>query len=103
MEYYYYGTNLVGSECIKKYGVLWNKVIPNWKSTIYSKFCQTICNCKGIIITTYPLTPDYIKEYELIILTEKQEQIVDSVYKVRVQNEKDKCKRNKRIKCIKGV
>ena len=80
MKYYYYGTNWVGSEVIKRYGGLWSKVIPNWQRTIYSKFCERICNCKGIIVTRYPLTPDYIKEYELIILTEKQEQIVDSVY-----------------------
>jgi hypothetical protein len=78
MKMYHYGTNVIGSQWYKTYGASWSKLIPNWKSTTYSILFQEICNCCGIITTSFPVTSDIITKYNLVVLTEEQEKLVDS-------------------------
>lgn len=94
---YHYGTNIQGSQWIKKYGAIWSKCIPNWKTTTYSKLFLEHCNCLGIVSTTKPLDDEIIKKYELIKLNELQNNLVDSFINFRIgveslneqKNEKD--------------
>lgn len=75
---YYYGTNTQGSKWIKKYGAIYSKCIPSWKTTTYSKIFIEICNCIGIIATGEELDEDIINKYELVELDYKQRGLVDS-------------------------
>lgn len=73
----YYGTNTQGSKWIKKYGVVYSKCIPAWKTTTYSKLFIEICNCIGVIATNKPLDDEIIKKYDLVKLTKEQHKLVD--------------------------
>ena len=81
---YHYGTNIQGSQWIKKYGAIYSKTIPNWKTTTYSKLFQEHCNCIGIVSTTKPLDDEIIKKYDLIKLNEIQNNLVDSFINFRI-------------------
>ena len=81
---YHYGTNIQGSQWIKKYGAIYSKTIPNWKTTTYSKLFQEHCNCIGIVSTTKPLDDEIIKKYDLIKLNETQNNLVDSFINFRI-------------------
>lgn len=81
---YHYGTNIQGSQWIKKYGAIYSKTIPYWTSTTYSKLFQEHCNCIGIVSTTKPLNDEIIKKYELIKLNEIQNNLVDSFINFRI-------------------
>ena len=84
---YHYGTNIQGSQWIKKYGAIYSKTIPNWKTTTYSKLFQEHCNCIGIVSTTKPLDDEIIKKYDLIKLNETQNNLVDSFINFRIEVE----------------
>ena len=75
---YYYGTNTQGSKWIEKYGAIYSKCIPSWKTTTYSGLFIEICNCIGIIATSEELDKDIINKYELVELDYKQRDLVES-------------------------
>lgn len=75
---YYYGTNTQGSKWFKKYGAIYSKCIPSWKTTTYNGLFIKICNCIGIIATSEELSAEIKSKYELIDLNPKQKDLVYS-------------------------